>query len=61
MIHLGSRSIPFERIRESLDEATAALRRLDRGNKMIDRCRVYLERLVQLLDIRGNFSVFICF
>lgn len=37
--------------------AIAALLKLDGGNRMVDRCRVYLEHFSSALDARGKFCL----
>jgi len=39
-----------ESSRNSIGKAVEALRRLDVGNRMVHKCREYLERLLQVLD-----------
>ena len=36
--------------------AIAALLKLDGGNRMVDRCRVYLEQFSSALDARGEYT-----
>jgi Fungal specific transcription factor domain/Fungal Zn(2)-Cys(6) binuclear cluster domain len=49
-------SAALEVSRTTLDNAAAALQRLDVGNRMAEKCSKYVEQLGRLVDLIGSFS-----
>lgn len=48
-----------DKIRKYPFHAVAALLKLDTGNRMVDRCRLYLERLISSSGLYGELAVLI--
>ena len=51
-------SVPLEVLRKCMDQAVDALAHLDTGNRMVERCCKYLEKMGHVLDLLGQFQTF---
>jgi len=50
-------SISTDDLQKSLVSAASSLRKLDTGNRMIDRCAEYVEKIIEVLDMSCKLSI----